>query len=356
MRRSSLSALAARWEPGAVLKQDVLSTIERGRFATPAGPVDAIVRHLDDVPWWSRPLARYLMERERRALELASPLGFTPSVLFAGDGVLVRGWIDGLPLHTAQPHGDVAYFRDAKAALRSLHRSGICHNDLAKPQNWMRDRNGRACLIDFQLASHFKNRNKLFRIAAYEDLRHLLQQKRKFAESALTPSERRMLMRKSLATRVWMATGKKVYNLITRVLFRFADREGGGLRLIEDAPSIANQLKSFPGVRAAVVVAYPDRRAGTGLYAFVEASDTVSEQALLRHISTELGAGIVPEQLQVVHTLPRRPSGEVHTEVLQLVALNQIDLVDKLVETDGARVAVASIVDDRRNLRDRAGF
>ena len=37
-----------------------------------------------------------------------------------------------------------------------------------------------------------------------------------------------MLARKSLLTRVWMATGKKVYYAITRGLFRFTDREGGG--------------------------------------------------------------------------------------------------------------------------------
>ena len=183
MGRSALSAIAGRWQAGPVLKQDVFSTIERGRFVTPAGEVDAVVRHLDDVPWWSRPLARFLMARERRALERAGELGFTPTLLFAGDGLLVRGWIDGLPLQVAQPHGDTAYFRDARIALRRLHRRGITHNDLAKQQNWMRGRDGLAYLIDFQLASRFRRRSKLFRIAAYEDVRHLLKHKRRYAES-----------------------------------------------------------------------------------------------------------------------------------------------------------------------------
>ena len=53
--------------------------------------------------------------------------------------------------------------------------------------------------------------------------------------------------------------------------------------------------------------------------------------------------------------LPRRPSGEVHTEILQLVALNQVDLLDGLVKTEDERAKVARIVDDRRNLRDRVG-
>ena len=354
MRRSALSAVAGRWEARHVLKQDVFSTVERGRYLTPTGAVDAVVRHLDDVPWWSRPLARLLMARERRVLEQVGPLGIAPPLLFAGDGVLVRGWIDALPLHVAQPHGDVVYFRRAKAALHALHRLGICHNDLAKPQNWMRDRNGRAYLIDFQLASRFRRRGLVFRLAAYEDLRHLLKQKHRFAEHALTPSERRMLARKTLLTRIWMATGKKVYYWVTRGVFRFADREGGGLRLIQDAPSIATQLKSFPGVREAAVVAFPDRRTGTGLYAFVEAAPAVSESALIQHIAEGLGPGIAPEQLQVVDALPRKPSGEVRTEILQLVALNQIDLLEGLIETDAERAAVARIVGNRRNLRDRA--
>ena len=34
--------------------------------------------------------------------------------LFAGRRALVRGWIDGVPLHIAKPHGDAAYFRSAK--------------------------------------------------------------------------------------------------------------------------------------------------------------------------------------------------------------------------------------------------
>ena len=67
-----------------------------------------------------------------------------------------------------------------------------------------------------------------------------------------------------------MASGKKVYYWVTRDVLRFTDREGGGARLVEDAPRIAASLKAHPQVRETVVVAFPDRRVGTGLYAFVE--------------------------------------------------------------------------------------
>src|SRR5262249_54005841 len=143
--------IAGRWRSGTVLKRDLLSTIERGRFLTAAGEVDAVLRRIDQVPWWSFALARHLFLRERRALAAATALGVTPLLLYAGTRVLVRGWIDGVALQVAKPYGDRAYFRSAKAALRKLHRAGICHNDLSKQQNWLRGRDGRAYLTDFQL-------------------------------------------------------------------------------------------------------------------------------------------------------------------------------------------------------------
>jgi hypothetical protein len=347
------SEIAGRWQTSHVMKRDVFSTVERGRFVTPAGEVEGVTRHLEQVPWWSRPLARFLLRRERKALQKLGQLGIAPPLLWSGKSRLVRGWIDGVPLNIAQPHGDLAYFRSAKAVLRKLHRHGFCHNDLAKSQNWMRGRDGLAYLIDFQLAMHFSRRSRLFRIAAYEDLRHLLKHKRRYAEAALTPSERRVLARKSAITRIWMSTGKKVYIWVTRGVFNFMDREGGGLRLIDDAPSIATQLNSHTDVRGAAVVAFPYPRTGTGLYAFVEAAPGVSERALVDFIAEKLGPSIVPEQLQRVDELPRHPNGEIRTEILQLVALNQVDLIDPLIANEAERSVVARIVDGRRNLGDR---
>ena len=92
-----------------------------------------------------------------------------------------------------------------------MHRAGICHNDLAKEQNWLCGSDGRAYVTDFQLAACFKTRSRLFRIAAYEDLRHMLKHKRSYAPEALTPKERKILARKSLVATIWLKTGKKVY-------------------------------------------------------------------------------------------------------------------------------------------------
>jgi AMP-binding enzyme len=348
-----------RWTSGVVLKRDLLSTVERGRFGMPSGQVEAVLRRIDEVPWWSFGLARHLFARERRALAIAGDLGIAPPLLFAGRDALVRGWIDGLPLHIAKPHDERGFFRSAKATLHKLHRAGICHNDLAKEQNWLRGRDGQAYLTDFQLAARFSRRSWLFRIAAYEDLRHLLKHKRRYASDALTAAERRVLAKKSLLTRIWMATGKKLYYWITRDVLRVSDREGGGTRLLYDAPRIAARLKAHPQVREAVVVAFPDRRAGTGLYAFVEGDPGLTERGLREFLAAEPEPKTTPkspEHLQVTGKLPRGVSGEVRSEILELVAMNQVDLIDSLIASDDERMLVARIVADRRNLRDRFAF
>lgn len=347
------SKIETRWRSGTVLKRDLFSTVERGRFVTPAGEIDAVLRRIDQVPWWNFILALLLFRRERRALAIVGPLGIAPPLYVAGRRALIRGWIDGVALHIAKPFGDRAYFRSAKATLRRLHRAGICHNDLAKEQNWLRAPDGRAYLTDFQLAVKFSHRGLLFRIAAYEDLRHLLKHKRRYAPDALTAAERRVLARKSFLTRAWMATGKRVYQWATRDVLRFTDREGGGPRLVQDAPRLAARLKTHPQVREAVIVAYPDRRVGVGLYAFVE-GESISEKALRALLDAEPVKP--PEHVQVTEHLPRRASGEVRSEILQLVAMNQVDLIDPLIASEQERALVSRIIAERRNFRDLFAF
>ena len=353
--KDDAAVLSARWTEGVLLKRDVFSTVERGRFRSPDGEVDAVLRRLDRVPWWSFIPARHLFARERKALTLAKGLDVGPELLWAGRCALVRGFIDGVALHLAKPHGDIAYFRSAKVALHRLHRAGICHNDLAKEQNWLRGSDGRAYLTDFQLAACFTTRGRLFRIAAYEDLRHLLKHKRSYAPEALTPKERTILARKSLVASLWLATGKKVYRAITRGLFNFTDREGGGRRLVNDAPVLSDLIRKNPDVRDTAIVAFADRRTGVGLYAFVEADRTALEAQLRSDLAAAHGPK-PPEYIQVVQALPRDADGKLRTEILQLVAMNQLDLIEPLMTSETDRAFVKSILESRKNLRDRFNF
>jgi hypothetical protein len=322
------ASLSARWSEGVLLKRDVFSTVERGRYRKDTGEVDAVLRRLDEVPWWSFGVARHLFARERKALDLAMGLQVGPELLWAGRRALVRGFIDGVALHLAKPHGDVAYFRSAKQALRRLHRAGICHNDLAKEQNWLRGTDGRC---------------------------YLLKHKRSYAPEALTPKERKILARKSAIATIWLMTGKKVYRAITRGLFNFTDREGGGRRLVNDAPVLVDLIRRNPDVRDTAIVAFADRRTGVGLYAFVEADKTALEAELRNELAAAKGPR-PPEHIQVVHALPRDSIGKPRTEILQLVAMNQLDLIEPMMKNDADRIFLKDILEQRKNLRDRFNF
>jgi predicted Ser/Thr protein kinase len=353
--RDDAAILSAQWTEGVLLKRDVFSSVERGRFRDTNGEVDAILRRIDQVPWWSFLPARHLFQRERHALAVVRDLNVAPPLLWAGRQALVRGFIDGVALHLVKPAGNVAYFRSAKQALRRLHRAGVCHNDLAKEQNWLVGRDGCAYLTDFQLAACFRTRSRLFRIAAYEDLRHLLKHKRSYAPAALTPKERQILARKSIVASLWLATGKKVYRAITRGLFNFTDREGGGRRLVNDAPVLVEEIRKNPAVRDAAIVAFADRRSGVGLYAFVE-SDATALETELKDELTAAGGPKPPEHIQIVKALPRDASGKPRIELLQLVATNQLDLIDSMVTSEPDRAFLKNILESRKNLRDRFNF
>jgi acyl-CoA synthetase (AMP-forming)/AMP-acid ligase II len=173
---------------------------------------------------------------------------------------------------------------------------------------------------------------------------------------ALTAAERRILARKTWLTLLWMATGKRVYIWVTRGLFRFTDREGGGPRLVTDAPLIASRLKSHPQVQDVVVLAFPDRRVGTGLYAFIEGKPGADEKSIHDFMVAKVGRDKAPERIQLVPALPRHADGSARIEILQLIAMNQLDQLDMLIAGEAERRIVGPIIADRRNLRDRFTF
>jgi len=192
-------------------------------------PTEWVRRDTSCARWWVKPLARYLARREFRALQALSDLPRVPKLLSWGNGILERSWQPGLPLQLAEAQGP-AYFAAAFRLLVQLHRRGVAHNDLAKEPNWLVDENGDPALIDFQLASIHKRRSRRFRLCAREDLRHLLKHKRTYCPQSLTPRELQILANPSAAARLWRATGKRIYLLITRGLLGWSDREGAGDR------------------------------------------------------------------------------------------------------------------------------
>jgi len=211
--------------PGTVLKSDVFGCVRREG--------DAVVRDASQARPWARALALHLLRREHRALSrlaLGDGVDGVPRILHLGDARLTRSWIEGDPMQVVKPR-DPAYFRAALRLLRRLHAANVIHNDLAKETNWLVTPDGRPALVDFQLAMTLTRRGALARALGHDDLRHLLKHKRSYLPDRLTAREKRILARQSLVSKIWMATGKKVYLFVTRRILRWRDREGAGDRV-----------------------------------------------------------------------------------------------------------------------------
>ena len=68
----------------------------------------------------------------------------------------------------------------------------------------------------------------MFRLLAREDLRHLLKHKRTYCPAALSARQHAILATPAPHSRLWRATGKRLYKLIARRVFGYWDNEGNG--------------------------------------------------------------------------------------------------------------------------------
>jgi hypothetical protein len=333
----------AEFIPDTVLKRDLFSETRKGHFAGSSEPV--IRRIVTAAPWWSRPLGWVLARREIAALRAVDGISGVPKLYWTDRDGLCRSWSEGTPLHLARP-ADPAWYRSAHRLLSDFRRRGVTHNDLAKPQNWLMTPSGGAAVIDFQLASrHRRRKGWWFRLMAYEDFRHLLKQKNAFAPELLSPTGRRLLARRSLPSRIWMASGKRLYNFVTRGFFRWSDGEGTHDRIENEGPDILDRLKALPGVRDAALAPFPMPSKGIGIYAFVETSDPSA-------LPGPQAAGA--DLAQPVAALPRRADGSPRDDILQLIAMNQMTELDALVAGDPDLAEIAhAVAAGRLNFSDR---
>jgi hypothetical protein len=324
--------------PTTVHKRDEFSETVSGHLE---GAPDAklVLRKLGGVPWWAKPIAAFLARKEVRSLRVVTGIDGTPDLIRVDDEGILRSWSEGIPLNLAKPK-DPAFYRDARRILREMRARGVTHNDLAKPQNWLMTPDGRAAVIDFQLASVHRRRGKIYRLMGYEDLRHLAKQKQRYAKRLSTPTERRMLARKSLPTRIWLATGKRLYNGITRGLFNWSDGEGTGNRIATYGAQITTDLMASPDVTGVVLSPFALPAKGTGIYAFIETTlDEPSTRALIGEDRVEL--------IQPVKYLPRK-------DVAELIAMNRLDELEVVLTREpDLRAQIAPIVNGRLNLTDR---
>jgi len=193
------------------------------------GDARRIVRDASVASPGARWIARWLLRREARVLAALDGLDGVAAIVSLAPARLEREYIEGQPLHRARPT-EPAYFRDAANLLRRLHRAGVVHNDLAKEPNLLVRPDGSAAFVDFQLALHAPQRGRIFRLLAWDDIRHLLKHKRCYCPWALTRRERRILDTRSLPSKFFRRWIKPVYLFVTRRILGWADREGAGDR------------------------------------------------------------------------------------------------------------------------------
>jgi hypothetical protein len=210
-------------------KRDQFGTLCRRRVVQGSTTVECAERDVTAAARGLGWLARRLAAREARALEALRNLPQVPRLLEWNGRELRRSWLDGLPLQRAAPPGR-EYFREALTLVRRMHAEGVVHNDLAKEPNWLVGSDGRPALVDFQLAMRPRLRGRLFRMLAWDDLRHLLKHKRSYCPQALTARQRAILGRRSPLAALWARTGKPAYRFVTRRLLGWSDREGAGDR------------------------------------------------------------------------------------------------------------------------------
>jgi RIO-like serine/threonine protein kinase len=204
-----------------LLKRDTLGTIELVSDADRT----TIVRDARRAAWWARPVAVALCAREAAALAALDGIEGVPRLLRHERGFVERSFIAGQPLYRAAPPSR-SYFVSARTVLAALRRRHVAHNDLAKEANWLCTPDGRAALVDFQLAVVARGSSRGWRALAYDDLRHLLKHKRTYLPSSLTARERRVLARPSTAARLWRSTAKPAYLWITRRWLGWPERGG----------------------------------------------------------------------------------------------------------------------------------
>ena len=327
-----------------VLKRDAFSETVMGH--APGDPAAKLTRrNLGTLPLWSRGIGRALARREARALQAVIGIEGVPQLVTSERDNLTRTWMEGTPLHLARP-SDPAWYEDAARLLAEMHARGVTHNDLAKPQNWLQLPDGRAGVIDFQLAIPHRGRGRFYQTGVYEDERHLLKQKQRFAPDLLTEGDRAMLAKRSRLSEIWRATGKRAYNTITRRVLNWSDGEGTGDRLDLEGPAIRAALMDGGGVRDVAILTFSAAASRIGLYAFAESDlDAATLRARIDHLRLD--------HLQVVPELPRDADG-IHLDALALVAGNRMDEIEALLARDpGLAPTLTPIVAARENLTDR---
>jgi len=167
-----------------------------------------IVKDARGSTWFWRPLARYLLFRELRALKRIQGLERVPQFLGRLDEcAFSMSRLEGVPLDKEGFLRSPRAFADALTAIAcAIHQRGVFHLDLRQRQNVLVGPDGLPHVVDFGSAviSGKLGLRLWWRLLAWVDLQAPWKFLARWAADEMTPAEARSLIRAQRWRRLWV--------------------------------------------------------------------------------------------------------------------------------------------------------
>ncbi len=160
-------------------------------------------------PWW-RPLARYLLRRERRALHRLVGVAQVPQ--WAGDldkNAFLCSFLSGTPLTKELFQKNPRGFADALSRVGcAIHQRRVFHLDLRQRQNVFVDADGLPQIVDFGASLILGPFSGFFfrRLFSWVDQQAPLKYLSRWAPEEMTPAEARSFLRGQRWRRFWFVS------------------------------------------------------------------------------------------------------------------------------------------------------
>ena len=198
------------------LNSATCSLLSRGAWLKPAvfrvetdeGPV--LVKDCASNLFIFRPLARWLLGRERKALQKVAGIEGVPKLLAQPDAnAFVCSWLLGAPLaregFQRNPQGVAGQLRNLVSAI---HERGVFHLDLRQSQHLLLSESGQLSCVDFGAAWVPGILGKLFlsKVFASVDENAVVKWLARFSPELLTAAEAKRLIRGKFWRKMWFVS------------------------------------------------------------------------------------------------------------------------------------------------------
>jgi hypothetical protein len=191
----------------------------------------AILKDCAGAPRWSRPLARWLLDRELRAIARLAGLAGFPRLLARVDAdALLISVLPGAALHREIFAADPRRWSQAlRERVRAMHGRAVFHLDLRQPQNLLADEEQGLSVVDFgaAFAPGPLGRRLYGRLLGWVDRQAVLKYLAKFAPQEMGEAEARSYLRGHFWRRLWVFTPHHNQGAAAAVRRRLQDLSAG---------------------------------------------------------------------------------------------------------------------------------